>query len=774
MDGRIKHLRSHYRLFGAPETTRDLSSRLDRVMANGVLPCFEDSLERSLPDDESVYIVRRVEAKMTLVVGERVTDSALARSWGACLARSILRCIAADHSDGGNLIRFENQADYVAHYLVALLKGTQHGAWFYHAFSELTALDRESAIKRTLLDNRVHLPAILRYVHLYGALDWLLSTLDAETRRVLWSADVEQPDELELDRPLFIMALQFVDQLEGWARMPRDAQDLFRDYLETGVPPADWRDPRSLAVSIFEMLRFLFVRGYLIQSVARSTEFRPRLVKALEGFEWLDRAWLTAALNDLLSRNEERMGMPIRRLGGPPTPRQLELLSNIASALSEAGALSDAVDSATVALKLLALLEARSPGWADDAAARGLLQNLVTVSSAMKHAAARSEFLDRLRCGDVDGALQFLDRLRRGDVDGALRSLSSDQIIPVRDACRLIASLGEPALALVEKLAGDSTPDSMGDVESGAAGVSLLLRSILDACLPSLVVKEAYPPNSELPHLSMLLLLIGMRLGGNYAVVNDRVDEGLCLLAGLGQPVKPEALRACWSDCEPSDHVRFQKTFLGMMAGQRLIQPETMHVFGVELATGVRGLVAGDASGGVWPLGRVIETEAEIAGVVRDWKMAWKEAAGIEPRLVAGDPVISSMLGREELVSLATDQEVQAAHNSGQADLLSAMNILEQGQTGRPDLDLTIAIVTCLLLRIWARWLRGFSTSSVSFLVEKFMRRPGRLRLYRDGLVVELERGPLDIVIEMAGYLCELDQVPWIPGGRVRFLLRGE
>src|SRR4030081_3829928 len=136
MDGRIKHLRSHYRLFSAQATARDLSSRLDRVVATDGLACFDDALQRSRPDDKAVYVLRRVEAKMTLVVGEGTTASGLARGWGAYLAHAVGRAIAMDDAGDGNLIRLEDQADYVAHFLVALLKGTQRGAWFYHAFAE--------------------------------------------------------------------------------------------------------------------------------------------------------------------------------------------------------------------------------------------------------------------------------------------------------------------------------------------------------------------------------------------------------------------------------------------------------------------------------------------------------------------------------------------------------------------------------------------------------------------------------------------------------------
>jgi hypothetical protein len=98
---------------------------------------------------------------------------------------------------------------------------------------------------------------------------------------------------------------------------------------------------------------------------------------------------------------------------------------------------------------------------------------------------------------------------------------------------------------------------------------------------------------------------------------------------------------------------------------------------------------------------------------------------------------------------------------------------LDAEKTTNPDLDSTIATVTCLLLRMWARWLHGFSDSSLEFLIDSFLRRPGRIYAEKDFLLVELERRSLDVVLEMAGYFADLERVPWLPGKRIKFSLKG-
>jgi hypothetical protein len=76
-------------------------------------------------------------------------------------------------------------------------------------------------------------------------------------------------------------------------------------------------------------------------------------------------------------------------------------------------------------------------------------------------------------------------------------------------------------------------------------------------------------------------------------------------------------------------------------------------------------------------------------------------------------------------------------------------------------------------LRIWARWLPRFAQASTPFLLANFVRRSGRIFHDTDGLLVELEPLPLDVVLELAGYTAELEQSFWAGHGHVRFRLRG-
>ena len=150
MDGRIAHLRSHYRVVGAQVAAPAVASRLDRILRAEVIKSYDDALQSALAGDESVYVLRRVKARTRIVLDADLTDAAVARLWGSHLAAAVMRTIARGEDEPGNVVRFENQADYVASFIVAVLNGTEQGQWFFEAFSELQTLDRKSAIRRVL------------------------------------------------------------------------------------------------------------------------------------------------------------------------------------------------------------------------------------------------------------------------------------------------------------------------------------------------------------------------------------------------------------------------------------------------------------------------------------------------------------------------------------------------------------------------------------------------------------------------------------------------
>jgi hypothetical protein len=81
----------------------------------------------------------------------------------------------------------------------------------------------------------------------------------------------------------------------------------------------------------------------------------------------------------------------------------------------------------------------------------------------------------------------------------------------------------------------------------------------------------------------------------------------------------------------------------------------------------------------------------------------------------------------------------------------------------------SISRVALDLFRLWSRWLPGVASSSAPYLVRNVIRRAGTVELRDDALRVVLRPAPLDIVLEMAGFLSAVPPLPWLGGRGVSF-----
>src|SRR5260370_2404117 len=393
MEGRIAHLRSHFRVVSAPVAAPGMAARLDKVLHERLTTSYEEALGKAFAGDDAVYVVRRVEAKTTLLVTPETPDGWIATRWAKHLAGAVVRTIAGD-ANAANVVRFENQADYIAQYLIAHLNGDACDLWFFDAFDELSQPGNGHSINQALLDNVEYLPAVLAYVFRSGELDSLLASLDTETKRALWPIETKPRTDRETIRLFFSEAFRLVDEINCWMRRRPEADDLLEDYLDSAPLSVDWRDARALADSVFKVLRFLFARGYLRQSEEEDKGQYLALVKqALAGIYWLDREWLESSLIELLVTNEKRTAeLPSRRLTNPATPRQRELLSTLAKLVREELREFGNSDLTTDALRLFALLVGRAPRWADDAASKVMIQHLLSVRAALHPATSPATF----------------------------------------------------------------------------------------------------------------------------------------------------------------------------------------------------------------------------------------------------------------------------------------------------------------------------------------------------------------------------------------------
>lgn len=544
----------------------------------------------------------------------------------------------------------------------------------------------------------------------------------------------------------------------------------------------------------------------------RYQAFLARLHPVLAQLDWLDTVWLQTAFAEMLAQiyppdQAQRQALdqwsalqqgnvvgvpkrpggvassgyadplsttlPLRPMGRGPTPRQREFLENLLVVLCSSGlGLDHRQPTAPAnALQLYAILVERFPGWAGDPLASELIQQLLAAWAWVMQTRSPRE---------------IVHYLANRNLAAALHALPATDRTAATTTFQLLIDLGPAALAVVETFttSDNITTEYAGTgTETPCIGIALLFRALLDTRLVGVVERINYPAQktSASARLQSMLLALYLRWAGTAGVIEGQIDPGLLVLAGqISGATRDETawslatLRAAWSGITLADQVRFQAAWLQTLAAQRLLAGTTLHLYLVTLTSGETALVGADETASLWPLGRVV-TAPDVMDLMAEWLAHWAEASGHHPSTIIVDDILAPLTLRwnEVIVGSQAGDEVAANHAAGRERLLTALAALDAGQLGMAQTDLTVALTALSLVRLWARWLRQFADSSVPYLLANFVRRPGQIYSFTNGLLVELEPRPLDMVIDMAGYLAELETVPWLEQQRVHFRLRG-
>ncbi len=314
MDDRIAHLRCRYRPIADRDAVPALIARLDRVARDELPRALDGALARTLGTD-AVYVLRRVDSRLTLRIDTDATDGRLARRWADGLAAAVARTVAASPGSGvagSGVARFADQAEYVARFVRDLLAGRAGSCWYYGPLERYRNQGKAAALHAVLLAHREHLPRILAQLPV-AVVETLLAVLEPPALRSLWCEGLSGTAAASpaAGRPLVAAALDLADRLGLWAGSRPASEALLRDYQVSAPPPVDWRDRRGLAAGVLDVLRFLLRRGARSAAAiaAGGTEAAPsaalrgdaagRRARVLAELDWLDSSWLDAALGEM-------------------------------------------------------------------------------------------------------------------------------------------------------------------------------------------------------------------------------------------------------------------------------------------------------------------------------------------------------------------------------------------------------------------------------------------------------------------------------------------
>jgi hypothetical protein len=711
-------------------------ARLDDLAQGPVAEALAAALDQAFADDPAVYLIRRLRVDCTMQLAGAGGDTNLARRWAGRLARAIVRTVRQEH-DSGNVQRFADEADHLAAFVRAVLAGCGEDAWYFDAFASHRRPSAAETLTNAFAARPALVPGVLRILHRSGKMSDLLDRLGGPAVDSLWwlgalREAVPAPDAV---RPLFAAALRLLERLSGVAVPRTQAERWFVQFLAE-APLVPWADGTQLVSGTLAALRFLVRQTRA--TLSADAEVRRAAVAAEP---WLD-------TQDLLARlpGPTTEAAPDPGISPPPvvSPRLRDLLADLHAVVADLPRLRPPLADSGTALRWYGALLARRSEWANDATVALTIQSLLGAAARLAGVASPRQALRDLRRGHApaiapDPALATV--LGMGET-------ATDVVQAVLERCDHLPARGDASVAAVE---------------SACAGAFLLLRAVQDVRLPAVVRYAGYPPGGRLsPFVAFLLALLHRWAG----IDGEGLDPGAGLLFAEAPRSRAE-LAAAWEGTTADDHRRAQLVLGKMLLAQRLFDdPGTLRLHW-QAESGTVVLTDRDGLLPVW--GRPAVGRPDVPRVVRDALADWTPLAGKVPDLLVAEELAELPWEESGLTPHVTSAASPRAGGSSGAGL----DALAAGGFGRADVDLTLALYAAGLVRVWARWLRNLGGSSLPYLLQQFVRRPGRVCRDDEGFRIELEPRPLDVLLQMSDYLAPLPSVPWLDGQSVRFALRG-
>jgi len=538
---------------------------LERVSRERIAEVCDRTFEETFQNDPSVFVVRSVHAKVAVLASHATLESRLAEQLGARLCASVVRVIAGP-SNHENVVRFENQAEFVSSFLADYVAGTAWDHWYHGAFCPYRSLPTEQAVLSILIENLDYLGEILHRLTRANALSAVLAALGTDGQRRLWlRVATRSSGQLSEDAVrIFVQtAFHLIDSLSLWVSSRPSEQDTCRDYLLSQPASPQWTTPSSLASAVLDVLRFLTHQGLLLVPHSFAPDQIDKLNAALnDSCDWLDRSHLKNSFLALLAPVTPQSSMRASTLRPSLlTPAQVQLLRSLLLSIRERFCALDPVDRKPHAhlLRLLAALAAAEPSV--NLAHLPVLESIVETWLALRER------------GQSDADLLAL---RRGQPDSLLGPVSPAEKNHLRPHLHSVANAGESAIALLEELLtqypAKTSSAALDHFNSNCAGLFLLVRTVQDLRLAALF-KEAGFPSVE-----PLLVALSLRIAGTSALQDGALDPCVALWSGIGAEgfanLLPR-LRTLVLDC-------FRQNLSELIAAQGLIDPISPHEFALQ------------------------------------------------------------------------------------------------------------------------------------------------------------------------------------------------
>ncbi|MBI5877235.1 MAG: hypothetical protein HZB53_06270 [Chloroflexi bacterium] len=152
--------------------------RADGIARGRLAPTLAHWLDSTLDRaDPAVWRIRRLDVELAFDPSS-LTDDSLGRTWSQRVLAQIGRALATG-DDGVNVLRYDDRADFVAHFVLDLACGTAWQQWQYRAFDSLRSLPDGVAVSEALAREPAHTASVLRRLDAWNSLEVILGALSA-------------------------------------------------------------------------------------------------------------------------------------------------------------------------------------------------------------------------------------------------------------------------------------------------------------------------------------------------------------------------------------------------------------------------------------------------------------------------------------------------------------------------------------------------------------------------------------------------------------------
>ena len=285
----IARLNTRYQFVGQLDQPAVVAGALDQMLQR--IGRRQDTDVHVDGNREAVYIIRRVDSRW-LIDSRLLLDDRAEEAWLESSRKAVAEKVR--QNDPQDVIRFENQACYVAAFLSALMDGDAWGRWYFFPFKRFRHSSIALIVLQLLQENVEQLDDLLIELNQLGASDAVIDLLDDDSLRLLSRSPTASPHSGARPdvRVHFTTAIDILQQL-GWTTS-RDPNLMYSQFLLHACAPSDWKNSREHAECVLSAVEFLLEFG-----TCQPKEFdgdRTALDRLLTSLDWLDCTWLTQQL----------------------------------------------------------------------------------------------------------------------------------------------------------------------------------------------------------------------------------------------------------------------------------------------------------------------------------------------------------------------------------------------------------------------------------------------------------------------------------------------